>query len=92
MITIIEDNIECTCGDILCQGDLGFHRGQDASLYDLYAKKLLIRGWAGSYTQEEEEYRRKANPPSEAMKERGKVLSARRESQLMERKPDTGRG
>ena len=80
MISKIEDSFECTCGDNLCQGYLGFHRIQDPSLYDLYAKKLLIRGWAGSYTQEEEEYRRKAKPPSEAMKERGRVLSARQKT------------
>ena len=37
----------CDCTDSLCRGSLGFHRGQDPPLYDLYARKLLIRGWAG---------------------------------------------
>ena len=82
----------CECGDILCQGSVGFHRGQDSALYDLYSRKLLIRGWAGIYTPEEEVYRQEAKPPSEAMKERGRVLSARQKLSPMAQKPETRRG
>ena len=32
------------CGDSLCKGSLGFHRGQYSPPYDLYARKLLVRG------------------------------------------------
>jgi len=64
-----------TCTDSLCRGSLGFHRGQDPLLYDLYAKKLLIKGWAGIYTDEEEGFRKDLKPPSEAMKEKGRSLA-----------------
>jgi hypothetical protein len=63
------------CTDSLCRGSLGFHRGQDPPLYDLYAKKLLIKGWAGIYTDEEEGFRKDLKPPSEAMKEKGRSLA-----------------
>ena len=43
----------CTCIDSLCGGSLGFHRGQDSSVYALYTRKLLIRGWAGCESPEE---------------------------------------
>lgn len=46
----------CDCGDSLCQGSLGFHRGQDPDLYDLYARKLLRRGWAGNMTEAEKAF------------------------------------
>jgi hypothetical protein len=65
------------CTDNICWGSLGFHRGQDPLLYDLYARKLLIRGWAGRYTDEEEEFRKDLKPPSEAMKEKGRRLASR---------------
>jgi hypothetical protein len=42
----------------------------------MYSRKLLQRGWVGTYTPEEEEYCRKMKPPSEAMKERERALSA----------------
>ena len=43
--------------------------------YDLCARKLLIRGWAGIYTDEEERFRKDLKPPSEAMKEKGRSLA-----------------
>ena len=63
------------CTDNLCRGSLGFHRGQDSPLYDMYARKLLIRGWAGIYTNEEKRFRKDLKPPSEAMKEKGRSLA-----------------
>ena len=68
---------EATCArtDSLCKGSLGFHRWQDPPLYDLYARKLLIRGWAGIYTDEEKRFRKDLKPPSEAMKEKGRSLA-----------------
>ena len=65
----------CDCVDSLCKGSLGFHRGQDPLLYDMYARKLLIRGWAGIYTDEEKRFRKDLKPPSEAMKEKGRSLA-----------------
>ena len=65
----------CNCIDSLCRGSLGFHRGQDPPLYELYARKLLIRGWAGIYTDEEKRFRKDLKPPSEAMKEKGRSLA-----------------
>ena len=70
-----DNEATCTCADSLCRGSLGFHRVQDPSLYDLYARKLLIRGWAGIYTDEEERFRKNLKPPSEAMKEKGRSLA-----------------
>ena len=64
-----------TCTDSLCRGSLGFHRGQDPLLYDLYVRKLLIRGWAGIYTDDGEGFRRDRKPPSEAVKEKGRSLA-----------------
>ena len=49
--------------------------GLGNTLYDLCAKKLLIRGWAGIYTDEEEGFRKNLKPPSEAMKEGGRNLA-----------------
>ena len=65
----------CTCIDSLCRGSLGFHRVQAPPLYALYARKLLIRGWAGIHTDEEEGFRKNLKPPSEAMKEKGRGLA-----------------
>ena len=65
----------CNCIDSLCRGSLGFHRGQDSPLYALYARKLLVRGWAGIYTDEEEGFRKSLKPPSEAMREKGRSLA-----------------
>jgi hypothetical protein len=42
---------------------LGWDRKDDPSLYDMYAKKLLIRGWAGSMSPAEKAYLRRKNPP-----------------------------
>ena len=68
-------DVVCDCIDSLCRGCLGFHRGQDPLLYDMYARKLLIRGWAGIYTDEEKRFRKDLKPPSEAMKEKGRSLA-----------------
>ena len=55
---------------------------QDPLLYDLYARKLLARGWAGIYTDEEEGFRKNLKPPSEAMKEKGRGLARLQHSGL----------
>ena len=54
----------------------GFY-GSDApvvltQLFDLCAKKLLVTGWVGIYTDEEKSFRNDLKPPSEAMIEKGK--------------------
>ncbi len=56
--------------------------GQDPPLYALYARKLIIRGWAGIYTDEEDKFRRNLKPPSEAMKEKGRSLARLQHSGL----------
>jgi hypothetical protein len=48
----------------------------------LCARKLLIRGWAGIYTDEEERFRKDLKPSSEAMKERGRNLARLQHSGL----------
>ena len=63
----------CACTDSLCKGSLSFHRGQDSSLYDLYARKFLQRGWAGNMDAAEHAYlkRKKVrSPKQEAADER----------------------
>jgi len=77
---MVSNEAKCDCGDSLCKGSLGFHRGQDPNLYDLYARKLLKRGWAGVHTAEEISFTRIAKPPSEARIENGKRLAALRKS------------
>ena len=37
---------------------IGFHRDEDPELYDLYARKLPIRGWPGQMTAAEKAYRK----------------------------------
>lgn len=44
----------CDCGDSLCQGSLGFHRGRDPGLYDFYSRNLPRRGWGGSLLTDDE--------------------------------------
>lgn len=39
--------------------EMGWPRELDPALYDHYAKKLPLRGWAGEKTAEEREYIRK---------------------------------
>ena len=51
-------------------------------LYDLCAKKPLVRGWVGIYTDEEEGFRKDLKPPREAMKERGRNLARLQHSGL----------
>ena len=65
----------CDCVDTLCKGSWVLHLGQDAPLYDLCARKLLIRGWAGIYTDDGEGFRRDRKPPSEAVQEKGRSLA-----------------
>lgn len=72
----------CNCSDSLCRGSLGFHRGEDPPLYDMYAKKLLIKGWAGIYTPSEETFRQRGKPPTAAQKASGARLVARRAQRL----------
>lgn len=38
---------------------LGWDKELNPSLYKMYAKKLLKKGWAGRYSPEEKEYRRR---------------------------------
>lgn len=49
----------CKCKDALCLGDVGFHRAQDARLYDMYVAKLKRRGWAGVRSPEERRFTRR---------------------------------
>jgi hypothetical protein len=76
------EDVVCDCIDSLCRGSLGFHRGQDPLLYSLYARKLLVRGWAGIYTDEEDKFRKNLKPPSEAMREKGRGLARLQHSGL----------
>ena len=68
-----DNKVTCDCGDSLCKGSLGFHGGQDPALYDMYARKLLQRGWAGNMDAAEHAYlkRKKVrSPKQEAADER----------------------
>ena len=52
----MDKQFSCDCSDTLRQGSLGFHRAQAPSLYDVYAKNLLQRGWAGNVNAAEQAY------------------------------------
>jgi len=64
----------CKCSDVQCQGSLGFHRGQDPALYDLYARKLPKAGWSGLKTPEELAFKQTKRPPTEKQKAAGQRL------------------
>ena len=61
------------CIDSSCKGSLGFHRGQDSALYDMYARKLLQRGWAGNMDAAEHAYlkRKKVRSPKQEAADEG---------------------
>ena len=55
---------------------LGWDRDINLSLYDLYAKKLPWRGWAGQRSPEEKAYIKRVKAPMDGKTARGGLFAS----------------